>query len=117
MIVDMFECGEPNTAIRLCAAVKPWLGSWQLATSDLQRIDMKLMDQSNVRDTNWASAVLSLSAAYCHAGEFKRMSETTSAALQVSTNAAMPAEIRCQMHMQFGIAMRALERFDEAIAA
>ncbi|MCC7434217.1 MAG: ATP-binding protein [Methanoregulaceae archaeon] len=117
MIVDVFERSEPNTAMRLCAAIKPWLGSWQLAPSDLQRIDMKLMDRSNIQDANWASAVLSLSAAYCHAGEFKRMSGTTSAALEISTNAAMPAEIRCQMHMQFGIAMRALERFDEAIEA
>lgn len=117
MVGRLVEERSSIDAMRLLAAIRPWLGSWPLTASQLQQVDQLLMDPDVDRDSVWASAVLSLSAAYCHAGAFQRMSETTAAALESASSPNLSADIRCQMYMQFGIALRALDRFSDAIDA
>jgi tetratricopeptide (TPR) repeat protein len=116
-MVDHLVGARPTEAMWLFAAIRPWLGSWSVAASQVEQIDELLMGTEVEGDSVWASAILALSATYCHAGAFKRMSETAAYALAVAATATLATDTLCQMHMQFGIAMRALDRFEEAIEA
>ncbi|MCO5297112.1 MAG: hypothetical protein M9921_09670 [Fimbriimonadaceae bacterium] len=115
--------GAGDHATLLFASIRPWLGSSALGTSQLQAVDRFLLVDPRVEAPGWLPAVLSLSAAYFHAGAFERMRELVQIALEMTPERAAASDQRCQLTMQSGLAERALghpeaaiERYRQALA-
>ena len=103
MANNLIEAGATEDAIRLFASIRPWLGSHHLAASQLERIDGALKGLTT-EDLEKPEALLTLSAAYFHAGAYVQMRDTVSEALRSLQHANLSGDIRCQLKMQRGLA-------------
>lgn len=110
---DLVTQKKIDLSLRLIASLRPWLGNQPLRKSQIDpAVEAAL---AGVDSPLWVEAILSLSAAYFHAGEFSAMAQLLERAVSESAFAKQNADFRCQMLMQNALAKRCLGQIEEAI--
>jgi len=115
MTKTLVEDGSPEEAVALFASVRPWLGSVSLLPADLGSVEGVLATVESMEFAAYPLAVLTLAAAYFHAGEFSKMDAVVETAVGSAAFANLSADLRCQLCMQRGLAKRCLGDLTSAI--
>ncbi|HMS54445.1 MAG TPA: hypothetical protein PKA27_03515 [Fimbriimonadaceae bacterium] len=110
---DLIKQGSTDLSLRLIASLRPWLGNQPLRRSQIEpAVEAAL---SCVDSELWVEAILALSAAYFHAGEFSAMAGLLDRAIREPSFEHQSSDYRCQLLMQRALAQRCLGSVESAI--